>query len=216
MYDLPVYKVLHKPHSLHLFRWYRQTAHLSLTADTLWWQPSLHIQQSTGIVAVEECKHIGRPTQSFRRVRESACYSSQGLLLLASVYVCVGMCMCVSGLLCSTAGIHTGRLDFTRALMGKWTTKVLASEYQQLGLVVRCFFCHATRLLSSQTIVSHLCGVAYRNLSPAFRNIHSASSAMVIHKHFLRPQLESGKWREDCLSWCIYISGPPLVFQLWG
>lgn len=93
MYDLPVYKVLHKPHSQHLFRRYLRTAHLSLTADTLWWQPSLHIQQSTGIVAVEECKHVGRPTQSFK---ESAGIS---MLQLAGSFI-TSKRVCVCGHVC--------------------------------------------------------------------------------------------------------------------
>lgn len=47
----------------------------------------------------------------------------------------------------------TVRLDFTRTLMGKGTTKIPGSKYQQLGLAVRCFFCHATQPLLSQTKV---------------------------------------------------------------
>lgn len=182
-----------------------------------WWQPYIHIQQSTGIIAGKECKHVRRPTQSFSRVRESACYSSQGLSFPASV--CVWACECVSRAFYAPLLVFTQadtvRLDFTRTLMGKGTTKIPASEYQQLGLAGRHFSCHATQLLLSHTMASYLWGVAYRNLSPAFRNIRSASSAMVVHKHFRRPQLESREWREDCISQHIYTSRPPLVFQLW-
>lgn len=107
--DLPVStSFAHNTQSASFFPWYLHPAHLSLTTNKFWWQPSTHIQPSTGIIAGEEWKHVGRPAPSFRRVRESACYSSQDLCSSCK-YVCVAMCMCVSGILRSTAGIHTGR-----------------------------------------------------------------------------------------------------------
>lgn len=76
------------------------------------------------------------------------------------VCVCVWACVCVSRVFYAPLLVFTQtdtvRLDFTRTMMGKGTTKIPASEYQQLGLAGRRFSCHATLLLSSHTMVSYL------------------------------------------------------------
>lgn len=130
----------------------------SLTTDQFAGRHPYNIQQSTGITVGEECKHVERPTQSFRRVRESACFSSQSFSFPATV--CVWACACVSRLFYAPLLVFTKadtvRLDFTKTLMAKGTTRIPARKYQQLGLAGRRFSCHATQLLSSQTMVSYL------------------------------------------------------------